>query len=109
MIEMGLPYVSGYKPLRNYQELLRRVVQERVALTPQLIRSVQAEIDKLPPPAPSVDDILSTLVEPPIPRNRPSSTISSDLLSLITRSILRFCAPPTHYKQIEISASHLSR
>jgi hypothetical protein len=70
LIEMGLPYVSGYKPLRNYQELLRQIVQERVALTPELIRSVQAAIDGLPPSVPSVNDILSILVEPPVTKTR---------------------------------------
>lgn len=70
LLEMGLPYVDGYKPLRNYQELLRHVVQERVILTPELIPSVQDEIDRLPL-MPNVDDILHRLVEPPVPRNRP--------------------------------------
>lgn len=71
LIEMGLPYVNGYKPLRNYQELLRQVVQERTTATPELIPLVQAEIDR-PPSVPSFDEILQALVEPP-PR-RPTET-----------------------------------
>jgi hypothetical protein len=30
LIELGYPYIDGYKPLRNYQELLREVVEERL-------------------------------------------------------------------------------
>lgn len=31
LIENGYPYISGYKPLSNYQELLRQVVEDRLA------------------------------------------------------------------------------
>src|SRR5260370_23791938 len=31
LIELGYPYIDGYKPLGNYQELLGRVVQERLS------------------------------------------------------------------------------
>ena len=31
LIEMGLPYVDGYKPRGNYQELLREIIAERLA------------------------------------------------------------------------------
>lgn len=30
LIELGYPYIDGYKPLRNYQELLKDVVEERL-------------------------------------------------------------------------------
>ncbi|MGH7967823.1 MAG: DUF3883 domain-containing protein, partial [Limisphaerales bacterium] len=32
LIELGFPYIEGYKPLGNYQELLRKVVRERLSL-----------------------------------------------------------------------------
>jgi hypothetical protein len=31
LIDLGYPSIDGYKPLANYQELLARVVQERLA------------------------------------------------------------------------------
>src|SRR6184192_2167961 len=31
LIEAGFPYIDGYKPLGNYQELLQSVVRERLA------------------------------------------------------------------------------
>lgn len=30
LIELGYPYISGYKPRRNYQDLLLAIVQERL-------------------------------------------------------------------------------
>ena len=71
LIEMGLPYIEGYKPLRKYQELLRNVVQERVTHTPALISTVQTEIERIPLSVPDVDDILRVLVNPPVTRERP--------------------------------------
>ena len=71
LIEMGLPYIEGYKPLRNYQELLRNIVQERVVHTPALIPTIQTEIERIPLSVPNVDDILRVLVDPPMARERP--------------------------------------
>jgi len=31
LIELGYPYIDGYKPLGNYQELLRLVVEDRLS------------------------------------------------------------------------------
>jgi hypothetical protein len=70
LIEMGLPYIDGYKPLENYQELLRQVVEERVAATPQLIHMVEAELTRELPQPPSVDEILRALVDAPVVRSR---------------------------------------
>jgi len=32
LIEFGYPYINGYKPLRNYQDLLRDVIEERLEI-----------------------------------------------------------------------------
>jgi len=46
LIELGCPYVDGYKPLSNYQALLRDVVEERLhgarSLTTTIARAVAA-------------------------------------------------------------------
>ena len=34
--EMGLPYIPGYKPKHNYQQLLKDVVQDHLAANPDL-------------------------------------------------------------------------
>jgi hypothetical protein len=71
LIELGLPYVDGYKPLRHYQQLLFEVVEDRLRNTPQLIAKVAEEVQR-PAELPTVDDILSALVEPPRRSTRPN-------------------------------------
>lgn len=45
MIELGLPYIAGYKPRGNYQELLRHAVIEHIALNPSLDRLAKASAE----------------------------------------------------------------
>jgi hypothetical protein len=73
LIELGCPYISGYKPLGNYQVLLRRVVEER------LQSSVGSALDELllsrvtkPLAEPGlIGDLLSIQVQPPSPEEAP--------------------------------------
>jgi hypothetical protein len=62
--------ISGYKPLHNYQELLRRVVVERLggdrALRPLAEREASKPVDRPPP----IGDVLGLLVEPPLPADK---------------------------------------
>jgi hypothetical protein len=70
LIEMGLPYVEGYKPLGNYQELLGEVVRDRVAGSAELLAAVRAAVQTAMP-VPVVDDILAALVPAPQRDPRP--------------------------------------
>ena len=63
LIELGIPYISGYKPRSNYQRLLAEVVAERLAGQDHLIRVVAEDADKVV--VPSFDDILGALVAAP--------------------------------------------
>src|SRR5580658_8869363 len=53
LIQLGYPYIDGYKPLGNYQELLRSVVEERISsettLSHAVAAVVEAQVDGLPP------------------------------------------------------------
>jgi hypothetical protein len=69
LIEFGHPYISGYKPLFNYQTLLRTVVESQIAGKPELPAAIEAELAR-PMPVPSVDHILDRLVKPPDPQPR---------------------------------------
>jgi len=64
LIELGFVYISGYKPLSNYQHLLMDVIEERLAqessLRDLLRRQVEADAT-----TPSVDEILQCLEAPP--------------------------------------------
>jgi hypothetical protein len=64
LIEMGLPYISGYKPLRNYQSLLGSEVESYLRARPELLRQVEEEVER-PAQALLIEDYLSALVEPP--------------------------------------------
>jgi hypothetical protein len=64
LIELGFVYISGYKPLSNYQQLLFDVVAARLGASDRLVAAVRQQVSE-PAPVPSVDDILTALVEPP--------------------------------------------
>jgi hypothetical protein len=56
LIENGFPYVSGYKPLGNYQQLLADVVLER--LTEQSMIRVVASSTEKPAKVPHLENVL---------------------------------------------------
>ena len=64
LIGLGLPYISGYKPLGNYQTLLAHEVERFVDTHPQFLHVVQADVDRLAD-VPALADILGALVEAP--------------------------------------------
>ncbi len=66
LIELGFPYIGGYKPFSNYQHLLFDVVASRLGASPDLERLVAADVDAVPD-TPTYDDILASLVDPPAP------------------------------------------
>ncbi len=72
LLELGMPYVSGYQPMRNYQELLRRIVVERLGLSTDVQRAVAEAVEAPVAGPPLVSDILSILVDPPDSRDRRS-------------------------------------
>jgi hypothetical protein len=67
LIELGYPYIDGYKPLRNYQELLKDVAEERLLRSTALEEEI-ASLIVSPPAAPALlDDILNIRVPIPVP------------------------------------------
>lgn len=77
LIELGFPYISGYKPLRNYQQLLYEVVEHKLENNPSLIEIVRLQVSQ-PANIPSVDDILSSLVEPPFPQRKERTNMDAE-------------------------------
>lgn len=69
LIELGMPYVEGYKPLRNYQQLLFEVVASQVQARGELHATLSAEA-RQPATVPTVDNILDALVDPPTESSR---------------------------------------
>ncbi len=66
LIELGYPYIDGYKPLFNYQDLLYRIVEERLKGPTRLHRAAAAAVEENMDMPPEVDDVLSIEVAPPI-------------------------------------------
>lgn len=64
MIENGLPYISGYKPLHNYQSLLKNEVEEYLSNHPELF-SLFEEYFTSDIQEPQVTDILKTEILDP--------------------------------------------
>ncbi len=65
LIELGYPYIDGYKPLSNYQQLLRTVVEERLSAAAALNQTVASVVESQITSIPLVSDILGIEVAPP--------------------------------------------
>jgi hypothetical protein len=64
LLELGFVYISGYKPLRNYQQLLFEVVSDRLRVDHTLVDLVRAQVTE-PACIPSLDNFLAAKVDPP--------------------------------------------
>jgi hypothetical protein len=65
LIELGYPYVDGYKPLGNYQQLLYSVVEERLLGAVGLHRAAAAAVEQKIEQMPVVTNVLAIRVDPP--------------------------------------------
>lgn len=65
LIELGYPYITGYKPRRNYQDMLFDVVLAHVNVASGLLSATRAIVERTMLPEPSVGDLLAMLVPPP--------------------------------------------
>ncbi|MBE0545096.1 MAG: DUF3883 domain-containing protein [Verrucomicrobia bacterium] len=65
LIELGYPYIDGYKPLRNYQELLCDVVEERLLGAAGLHETAATAVEQTIEKPPVVNNLLAMLVAPP--------------------------------------------
>lgn len=64
LLENGWPYINGYKPLGNYQSMLREIVEIRLRNDPSLDEAaIQATIS--PATAPLLQDYAKAIVSPP--------------------------------------------
>lgn len=72
LIEMGIPYIDGYKPRSNYQRtVLPAVVADYLKCNPELQQLFAADSEVVPA-VPSVEDFLSAWEDPPVPENQTS-------------------------------------
>lgn len=65
LIELGYPYIDGYKPMGNYQRLLYEVVEDRLLNAVGLHQAAAVAVEQTIEQPPVVTDVLSILVSPP--------------------------------------------
>ena len=63
MIDLGLPYISGYKPRSNYQGLLKEITAACLDSFPELIKAIEIDVNKCAD-LQNMNDILKVLVYP---------------------------------------------
>ncbi|MCZ8205059.1 DUF3883 domain-containing protein [Gemmatimonas sp.] len=66
LIELGFPYIDGYKPRGNYQELLKDEVSARLDGDLRLARAAEAIVQAAAGVAPAVQSLADTIVPAPI-------------------------------------------
>src|SRR6266849_4868747 len=71
LIELGYPYLAGYKPRFNYQNLLRTVIEQRLCSAADLHQAAYDAVERAATVAPAVADILSIVVPPPVRDDEP--------------------------------------
>ncbi len=71
LIDLGFPYIPGYKPRGNYQRLLREVVADRLT-GDRAIQQLAATDATSSSPIPQVPDILKVVTDPPKPLHHAS-------------------------------------
>jgi len=91
LIELGFPFIAGYKPRSNYQGLLFEVVADRLVTNSALHELASLDTQKIVT-VPAVDDILKSLTDPPKPvalKNRAAAPPA------------QYSAPPVNYLERE--------
>src|SRR4051812_41835432 len=73
LIELGYPYIDGYKPRGNYQELLRAELITQLERRPEIARVTSALVSADVPNVPLPRELASVFVDAPS-RERPAST-----------------------------------
>jgi hypothetical protein len=64
LLDAGFPYIVGYKPRSNYQQLIVEVLADRLSQGRQLHELAAADAER-PIAVPEVDDILAVLIAKP--------------------------------------------
>lgn len=76
LIEMGMPYIEGYKPRSNYQRsLLPSTISNYLKRNPEVTMLFKTDSEFIPE-IPSITDILSIMEDPPVQEENESSAVS---------------------------------
>lgn len=86
MIGLGLPYIDGYKPRGNYQELLRTEVLSHLSGNAEVER-ITEQVVEAPAPYPEVSAVASSVFVDPPKRESPRGTYERRAITLAPRQI----------------------
>jgi len=64
LVEMGLPYIDGYKPRSNYQRTLVPAIEDYLRYNAEIQLLFKADAEKVPP-VPEVGELLRVMEAPP--------------------------------------------
>lgn len=84
LIELGFPYIDGYKPRSNYQEMLKNEVVARLAHDANLAQAAEEAITAPASKAPTIRSLADILVPAPV-RERPRTASESRVAPLTPR------------------------
>jgi hypothetical protein len=65
LIQLGFPYIDGYKPRGNYQELLKNEVEARLATDSHVVAAAEAIVEAPVSKKDVIDSPASVFVDPP--------------------------------------------
>lgn len=94
LVQLGYPFIKGYKPLFNYQGLLADVVAQRLSSADGLTHEVRTSAEA-PAHRPAIADYLVRLEDPPLPAEMTHAT-SPEVADVFSR-----VRPPVNYLERE--------
>lgn len=66
LLDLGYPYIDGYKPRSNYQDLLRRVVEQRLGVDREVAAAAATAVEQPAQNASEIGPLSSIIVPPPV-------------------------------------------
>lgn len=66
LLELGFPYIDGYKPRSNYQDLLREEVAARLDGDAKVLQAAEVVVEAPALPAPTVRELTDVIVPAPV-------------------------------------------
>lgn len=87
MVDLGFPYIRGYKPRSNYQALLATVAAERVRGQTMLDNAALAAVQQ-PAVMPTATDFAKVKSDAPLKQNRVSEPLNPMLFQAVKRDYL---------------------
>src|SRR5687768_8049548 len=86
LLEVGAPWIEGYKPMGNYQQLLFEVIEERLRSDDEFDAVATSAVER-PAVTPETDDFTGLIVSAPVIRHGEDS--SRDFKSRNRRGVKR--------------------